>query len=155
MTEDIRPEDHLGLAAKALRRLTGRVDADDFADARLALVEAAVEWNSGHRPCPWPAFASNSVRWKLLARFKRARTNVEAREVVSALLVAMRTGGLLVVDRSLAAELRDQLEKLKQWREKDDPEGAGGDLAVALALATWSAARDQRRLEAALPRRSA
>lgn len=83
------------------------------------------------------------------------RVKVSRREVISALLVTMQTGGLVFVDKSFASELRGQLEKLTQWRERDDPDGAGGDLAIALALATWEAGRVQRRLEDALPRRTA
>jgi hypothetical protein len=83
------------------------------------------------------------------------RVKVSRREVVSALLVTMQTAGLVFVDKSHAAELRGQLEKLTQWREKDDPDGAGGDLAIALALATWDARKTQRRLEDNLPRRTA
>lgn len=82
------------------------------------------------------------------------RVKVSRREVISALLVTMQTGGLVFVDRSFAPELRGQLEKLTQWRERDDPDGAGGDLAIALALATWEARAKQRRLEDALPRRT-
>jgi len=83
------------------------------------------------------------------------RVKVSRREVISALLVTMQTGRLLFVDKSLASDLRGQLEKLTQWRERDDPDGAGGDLAIALALATWEAGRVQRRLEDALPRSTA
>lgn len=83
------------------------------------------------------------------------RVKVSRREVVSSLLVSVKAGGLAFADKSLAAEIRAQLEKLTQWREKDDPDGAGGDLAIALALATWDARKTQRRLEDNLPRRTA
>lgn len=83
------------------------------------------------------------------------RVKVSRREVISALLVAMQTERVAFFDRAHAADLRDQLGKLTQWRERDDPDGAGGDLAIALAIAVWDAAKTQRRLEAALPRRTA
>lgn len=83
------------------------------------------------------------------------RVKVSRREVVSSLLVTMQTGGMVFIDKTLAGDLRGQLEKLTQWRERDDPDGAGGDLAIALALATWEAGRAQRRLEDGLPRRTA
>lgn len=80
------------------------------------------------------------------------RVKVSRREVISALLVAMQTGRVVFADKAHAADLREQLGKLTQWRERDDPDGAGGDLAIALALAVWNAARVQRRLEDELPR---
>jgi len=85
------------------------------------------------------------------------RTKVSRREVVSALRLAMEHGGLGFgpVDRGLAIELRGQLEKLTQWRERDNPDGSGGELAIAQALAVWDAARVQRRLEIEQPRRTA
>lgn len=85
------------------------------------------------------------------------RTKVSRREVVSALRLAMEHGGLefAPVDRGLAIELRGQLEKLTQWRERDNPDGSGGELAIAQALAVWDAARVQRRLEIEQPRRTA
>ncbi len=85
------------------------------------------------------------------------RTKISRREVVSALRLAVEHGGLEFgpVDRGLAVELRGQLEKLTQWRERDNPDGTGGELAIAQALAVWDAARVQRRMEMGQPRRSA
>ena len=85
------------------------------------------------------------------------RTKVSRREVVSVLRLAMEHGGFEFgsVNRGLAIELRGQLGKLKQWRERDNPDGAGGEFAIAQALAVWDAVRVQRRLEIEQPRRRA
>lgn len=79
--EPIRPEEHVRLALAMTRRVFRRPTPDDFGIARLALVEAAAQWNAGKRPCRWSTFAGNRIRWELLYRYQLASTDAVAAEV--------------------------------------------------------------------------
>lgn len=119
MVDDgIRPEDHLRLAAYVTVRTLRRPTEDDFAEARLALVEAAAEWNAGKRPCQWSTFAGNAIRWKVLHRFALARADVEAREV----------------DLFLPGEDEDDERERPELAVDDAQLAAAGDRVDAVAL---------------------
>ncbi len=77
----VRPEEHVRLAMAMTRRVFRRPTPDDFGIARLALVEAAAQWNAGKRPCRWSTFAGNRIRWELLYRYQLASTDAIAAEV--------------------------------------------------------------------------
>lgn len=82
------------------------------------------------------------------------RVKVSRRDVVSAARFAMVPGSFEVVgvDRTLARELRAQLDLMAQWREKDNPDATGGELAIACSLAVWNASRTMSAREAGMPR---
>lgn len=78
----VRAEEHIPLALAILARTyrPARDDDDEVGFAVLSLVRAAAEWNE-RRPCPWPAFASQRMRWDRIRRFQLTPARAKELEV--------------------------------------------------------------------------